>query len=65
MRAGALDRITRIVRLRPQARRRLARRIVALLAYIDANPAANRHTDSALARLDDLVGEAGKLRSAL
>lgn len=55
----------RRILLRDRARRRVDRRIEKLLAYIQAHPASTRFTDSALARLDDLVGDAAFLVNEL
>lgn len=59
------DPLRRRVVLRAHAVFRVKRRVTALLAYIDAHPEATRDSDDALRRLDDLLGEAERLRKAL
>ena len=48
-----------------RASARTKRRVAAVLAYIDTHPRASRSTDAGLRRLDDLLGEAGELRSRI
>ena len=42
---------------RPKVRARIARRVVAALAYTETHPAATTHNDPALHRLDVLISE--------
>lgn len=44
---------------------RVRRRVAALLAYLDAHPETTRDESAAIRRLDDLLGEAERLRRAL
>jgi uncharacterized protein Yka (UPF0111/DUF47 family) len=60
-----LDPIYRRVPLRARAAARVQRRVDALLAYMDAHLEATRGTDATLRRLDDLEGEADRLRREL
>ena len=46
---------------RPKARARIARRVVAALAYIKTHPSATTHNDPVLHRFDVLIGEADTL----
>jgi len=46
----------------PRVNARLDRRCLAVLDYIREHPHATRTTDYALRHLDDLVGEADRLR---
>jgi hypothetical protein len=48
-----------------RARRRLRRRVDALIGFLNTHPDATRGTSDELRRLDDLVGEADVLRRAL
>ena len=56
------DPIVRRILVRDRAQVRVKRRVAALLAYLDANPWASR---AETRRLDDLLGEADRLRRAL
>lgn len=57
------DPIIRRVLLYDRASARLRRRVAALLAYLDADP--TRTPDASLRRLDDLLGEADRLKKGL
>lgn len=46
-----------------RARARVRRRVAALIAYLDAETTVN--SDAKLRRLDDLLGQADRLRRAL
>ena len=48
-----------------RARKRLRRRVDALIAFLSTHPDVTRGTSPELRRLDDLVGEADVLRRAL
>ena len=57
------DPIVRRVLVYDRARARVGRRVAALLAYLDAEPM--RPSDATTRRLDDLLGQADRLRRAL
>ncbi len=59
------DPIVRRILVYDRAQARVRRRVAVLLAYLDGHPEATRGTDDALRRLDDLEGEADRLRRAL
>jgi hypothetical protein len=57
------DPIVRRVFAYDRARARVRRRVAALIAYLDADPM--RPPDAVTRRLDDLLGQADRLRRAL
>ena len=57
------DPIIRRVLIYDRARARVRRRVAALLAYLDAEPM--RPPDAMTRRLDDLLGQADRLRRAV
>jgi hypothetical protein len=57
------DPIVRRVLAYDRAQARVRRRVAALIAYLDAEPM--RAPDAATRRLDDLLGQADRLRRAL
>ena len=62
------DPIVRRILLRDRAQARVKRRVAALIAYLDTTAGrlgATRTTDPETRRLDDLLGEADRLRRAL
>ena len=62
---GTKSRPTRDLRIRARAEARVERRVNSLLALLDANPAATRFSNPAIARADDLLGEADEQRKGL
>ena len=59
------DPVVRRILARDRASARVRRRVVTMLDYVETHPEATRANSSAIRRLDDLLGEAGRLRNAL